>query len=180
MRSESKPFFSAHLIAQIPIWDVFPVNKDNLLLSVVLWLKYSDTSNSEGWGFLISFFTAQSLIRKCIFMDLEITERHYYQWSYYYVKDSSLRFFPCFNWHWNTVNSLEDKCQGNKCYALLILNALAGIPGWRSGLAPAFGPGRDPGDPGSNPTSGSRCMEPASPSACVSASLSLSLCDYHK
>ena len=57
-----------------------------------------------------------------------------------------------------------------------------GIPGWHSGLAPAFGPGRDPGDPGSNPTSGSRCMEPASPSACVSASLSLSLslCDYHK
>ncbi|CAD7691588.1 unnamed protein product [Nyctereutes procyonoides] len=40
-----------------------------------------------------------------------------------------------------------------------------GIPGWRSGLAPAFGPGRDPGDPGSNPTSGSQCMEPASPSA---------------
>ncbi|CAK7291189.1 Leucine-rich repeat-containing protein 37A [Vulpes lagopus] len=31
-----------------------------------------------------------------------------------------------------------------------------GIPGWRSGLAPAFGPGCDPGDPGSNPTSGSR------------------------
>ena len=53
-----------------------------------------------------------------------------------------------------------------------------GIPGWRNGLAPAFGPGHDPGDPGSNPTSGSRCMEPASPSACVSASLSL--CDYHK
>ena len=53
-----------------------------------------------------------------------------------------------------------------------------GIPGWRSGLAPTFGPGRDPGDPGSNPTSGSRCMEPAAPSACVSASLSL--CDYHK
>ena len=48
-----------------------------------------------------------------------------------------------------------------------------GIPGWCSGLAPAFGPGRDPGDPGPNPTSGSRCMEPASPSAYVSASLSL-------
>ncbi|CAD7671864.1 unnamed protein product [Nyctereutes procyonoides] len=44
-----------------------------------------------------------------------------------------------------------------------------GIPGWHSGLAPAFGPGRDPGDPGSNSTSGSRCMEPASPSAYVSA-----------
>ena len=50
-----------------------------------------------------------------------------------------------------------------------------GIPGWRSGLVPAFGPGRDRGDPGSNPTSGSRCMEPASPSAYVSASLSLSV-----
>ena len=54
-----------------------------------------------------------------------------------------------------------------------------GIPGWHSGLAPAFGPGRDPGDLGSNPTSGSRCMEPAfpsaSPSAYVSASLSLFL-----
>ena len=37
----------------------------------------------------------------------------------------------------------------------------------------AFSPGRDPGDRGSNPTSGSRCMDPASPSACVSASLSL-------
>ena len=48
-----------------------------------------------------------------------------------------------------------------------------GIPGWRSGLAPAFGPGHDPGDPGSNPTSGSLCMEPAFPSAYVSASLSL-------
>ena len=54
-------------------------------------------------------------------------------------------------------------------------NRHKGIPWWRSGLAPAFAPGRDPGDPGSNPTSGSRCMELASPSACVSASLSLSL-----
>ena len=52
---------------------------------------------------------------------------------------------------------------------------LRGIPGWRSGLAPAFGPGRDPGDPRSNPTSGSRYMEPASPSVCVSASFSLTV-----
>ena len=55
------------------------------------------------------------------------------------------------------------------------LKRFYGIPGWRSGLAPAFGPGSDPGDPGSNPISGSQCMEPASPSACVSASLSFSL-----
>ena len=58
----------------------------------------------------------------------------------------------------------------------------SGIHGWRSGLAPAFGPGCDPEDPGSNPTSGSWCTEPASPSASMSLplSLSLSLCDYHK
>ena len=55
-----------------------------------------------------------------------------------------------------------------------------GIPGWRSGLAPAFGPGRDPGDRGSNPTLGSRCMEPASPSAYVSASFSLSVTIINK
>ena len=54
-----------------------------------------------------------------------------------------------------------------------VRNSFCGIPGWCSALAPAFGPGHDPGDPGSNPTSGSRCMEPASPSACVSASLSV-------
>ena len=42
-------------------------------------------------------------------------------------------------------------------------------------MAPPFGPVRDPGDPGSNPTLGSRCMEPASPSACVSASLSVTI-----
>ena len=40
-----------------------------------------------------------------------------------------------------------------------------GIPSWRSGLAPAFGPGRDPGDPGSNPTSGSRRMDGIFPSS---------------
>ena len=61
-----------------------------------------------------------------------------------------------------------------------------GIPGWLSGLAPAFGPGRDPGVPGSSPGIESRDrvphqaqgMEPASPSSCVSASLSLYV--YHK
>ena len=36
----------------------------------------------------------------------------------------------------------------------------------------AFSPGPDPGDPGSS-LHRAPCMEPASPSACVSASLSL-------
>ena len=53
-----------------------------------------------------------------------------------------------------------------------------GIPGWRNGLAPAFGPGRDPGDPGSSPTLGS--LQGACFSLCLclclSLSLSLSLC----
>ena len=51
-----------------------------------------------------------------------------------------------------------------------------GIPGWLSGLEPAFGPGRDPGVLGSSPTSGSRH------GACFSLCLCLclSLCDYHK
>ena len=51
-----------------------------------------------------------------------------------------------------------------------------GQPGWLSSLAPPSAQGVDPGDPGSNPTSGSRCMEPASPSACVSASLCVCVC----
>ena len=44
---------------------------------------------------------------------------------------------------------------------LLNISEYKGIPGWLSGLVPAFGPGCDPGDLGLTPTSGSRCMEPA-------------------
>ena len=51
---------------------------------------------------------------------------------------------------------------------------VTGIPGRLSGLAPAFGPGHDPGVLGSSSIPGP-CMEPASPSAYVSASLSVSL-----
>ena len=47
-----------------------------------------------------------------------------------------------------------------------IKNAKLGIPGWLSGLAPAFGPGCDPGDRVPHQAS---CMEPASLTACVSA-----------
>ena len=64
----------------------------------------------------------------------------------------------------------------NCAWVFLSIKHSLRIPGWRSGVAPAFGPGRHPGDPGLNPMSGSRCMEPASPSACVSASLSLTVC----
>ena len=62
-----------------------------------------------------------------------------------------------------------------ECKLIAIKTWSLGIPGWHSGLAPAFGPGHDPRVLGSSPTSSSRCMEPASPSACVSASLSFSL-----
>ena len=37
---------------------------------------------------------------------------------------------------------------------IFISESALGIPGWLSGLAPAFGPGRDPGVLGSNPSSG--------------------------
>ena len=66
----------------------------------------------------------------------------------------------------------------NRITSLLLKKGTKGIPGWLSGLAPAFGPGHDPGVPGSSPASGSWHMEPASLSACVSASLSLSLYIY--
>ena len=58
----------------------------------------------------------------------------------------------------------------------VLKNLKIGDPWWRSGLVPAFGPGCDLGKPGSNPTLGAWYIEPASPSACVSASL----CDYIK
>ena len=48
-------------------------------------------------------------------------------------------------------------------------------------FSPAFGPGHDPGVPGSSPTLGSLPhWEPASPSAWVSASVSLSLSIINK
>ena len=50
------------------------------------------------------------------------------------------------------------------------------IPGWLSGLAPAFGPGRDPGVPGLTPTLGS--LHGACFSLCLC--LCLSLCVSHE
>ena len=52
-----------------------------------------------------------------------------------------------------------------------------GIPGWLSSLAPAFGPGRDLWilESQDRVPHQAPCMEPASPSACVSASFSLCL-----
>ena len=71
------------------------------------------------------------------------------------------------------LKALELTLDVNLCMTVL-LKPIGGDP-W---VAQWFGPERDPGDLGSNPTSGSWCTDPASPSACVSASLSL--CDYHK
>ena len=51
---------------------------------------------------------------------------------------------------------------------------IAGAPGWLHGQAPAFGSDHDPGarDQVPHPVP---CREPAFPSACVSASFSVSL-----
>ena len=40
-------------------------------------------------------------------------------------------------------------------FKIILKGGKKGIPGWLSGLAPAFGSGWDPGVPGSSPTSGS-------------------------
>ena len=76
---------------------------------------------------------------------------------------------------WLCWSLTEDSGQGTSLGQLCALcewesskMSLEGIPGWLSGLAPAFGPGRDPGVPRRTPG-----MEPASLSFCVSASLSL-------
>ena len=53
---------------------------------------------------------------------------------------------------------------------------LGGIPGWLSGLAPAFGPGRDVIlESQDGVLHQAPCVEPASPSACISVSLCVSL-----
>ena len=76
-------------------------------------------------------------------------------------------------WEKIFANDVSDKGLVSKIYKELI-----GIPGWRSGLVPAFGPGRDPGDPGSNPTSGSLHGACFSLCLCLCPSLSLSVCVY--
>ena len=67
-----------------------------------------------------------------------------------------------------------------KVWHIILMNnkmSLVGIPRWLSSLAPAFGPGRDPGVPGSSPASGSR--HGACVSLCLCLCLSLSLYVYH-
>ena len=56
-------------------------------------------------------------------------------------------------------------------FTILVTSFILGDPWVAQRFGACLWPGRDPGDPGSNPMSGSRCMQPASPSACVSASL---------
>ena len=63
-----------------------------------------------------------------------------------------------------TVLSFEYICQDYLLGAALVAQR----------FSTACSPGRDPGDPGSSPAS-ALSMEPASPSACVSASLSVSI-----
>ena len=69
---------------------------------------------------------------------------------------------------------MQDKYNRNVRYTYFCLKQVEGQPRWLSGLAPPAVQGmiletRDP-VPHQAP-----CMEPASPSACVSASLSLSV-----
>ena len=80
-----------------------------------------------------------------------------------------------------TIKSLQLSilfCECLEIHVVTFKNQSLGIPGWLSGLAPVFGPERDPGAPGSSPTSGSRhgaCL-----SLCLCLCLSLSPYVYHK
>ena len=69
---------------------------------------------------------------------------------------------PCQNPIFNKTFFRVFKCKAN-CF-----ENITGIPGWLSGLAPAFSSGCDPGDPGSSPTSGSLHGACFSLSLCVS------------
>ena len=61
-----------------------------------------------------------------------------------------------------------------KMVKLFDLKLFIGIPGWLSGLAPAFSPEHDPGVLGLSPTTGS--LREACFSLCLYLFLSLSLC----
>ena len=67
-----------------------------------------------------------------------------------------------------------DSCCKRKIIPFLKV-AVQGIPGWLGSLAPAFGPGHDPGVPGSSPASGSRHGACFSLLLCLCLSLSLCL-----
>ena len=70
---------------------------------------------------------------------------------------------------------LQDREDGPTQHRRSLRNhRMAGIPGWLSSLASALAQGVIPGSWDQVPHR-APCMEPASPSACVSASLSLSL-----
>ena len=56
------------------------------------------------------------------------------------------------------LKKLEKEQQIKPTTAEEIIKIRAGAPGWHSGWASAFGPGRDPGVMGSSPSSGSSAM----------------------
>ena len=66
--------------------------------------------------------------------------------------------------------SLNSTPETNIALYIKYLKFKFGMPGWLSGLVPAFCPGHDPGVPGSSPTSGSLH------GACFSLYLCLCLC----
>ena len=82
----------------------------------------------------------------------------------------------------DTIGNAETLLKGILCsrsYILFVIYdsnlklPILGIPGWLSGLVPAFGPGHDPGVLGSSPASGS--LHGACFSVCLCLCLSLSL-----
>ena len=72
-------------------------------------------------------------------------------WGAHPLPGSRLTRAPVRPQHHVITFSRNRTCRLNHCVALRCSwdrKRSHGIPGWRSGLAPAFGPGRDPGRPG--------------------------------
>ena len=88
------------------------------------------------------------------------------------------KFFKCIYFHFSQLDLRSGIARLHDNFIFNFLKKMsncfpAGIPGWFSGLAPAFGPGHDPGVLGRSPASGSlhgACFS----LCCVSASLSVS------
>ena len=92
---------------------------------------------SKGSVLLIFMFTNVSFLK------------NYWLTPTYWMNQPMNKYFPSFS------ESEEKICPQLRIWSWEVVLKLAGpgIPGWLSSLAPAFGPGHDPGVPGSSPAS---------------------------
>ena len=135
--------------------------KSDAICSTILFLR-KDQLNGKG----------KCLIQQKIIVIYEDCNQRGFSFPFALPFGSSKTFIP---WHLRKDLEVECKCANSEQDQ----DHCPGAARVAQQFSTTFSPGRDPGDSGSNPTSGSRCMEPALPLP-VSLPLSLSLSDYHK